>query len=288
MSHPQRVGFIGLGNIGVHMATCLCKAAFDEVVVYDLREAAMQPLVEAGAKTATSPREVGERCEVIGVCVVDDAGTELVVAGPDGILEGAKPGSVIAIHSTVHPDTVQKLALQAAEQEIQVVDAQMTGGAAKAESGELRYMVGGDAEALAKARPFLEASAAEITHCGGIGMGAVAKLCNNLAQYTAWMGFVEAFRMAREAGLEKEKLTEVLSWIMNDNARLMMAGRDALENDPDNAFLKERFAVTLNLAEKDLTLALDVGRKVGVSMPGTALTTHQLARMFAVPDKNRR
>ncbi|MCH7709926.1 MAG: NAD(P)-binding domain-containing protein, partial [Myxococcales bacterium] len=90
MSHPQKVGFIGLGNIGVHMATRLC-TAFDEVVVYDIREKAMQPLIEAGAKTATRPSEVGERCEVIGVCVVDDAGTEAVVAGRDGILEGAKP-----------------------------------------------------------------------------------------------------------------------------------------------------------------------------------------------------
>jgi 3-hydroxyisobutyrate dehydrogenase len=288
MPQPQSVGFIGLGSIGVHMATNLVKAGFDEVLVYDIHEPAMKPAVEAGARAASSPKEVGERCDVIGICVVDDAGTESVLTGHDGILEGAKPGTVVAIHSTVHPETVQKLAIVAGEKDVVVIDAQMTGGPERAAESELHFMVGGDEAAIAKATPFLEASASAITHCGGLGMGAVAKLCNNLVQYIAWLGYTEAFRLAREAGLAKETLTEILSWIMNDNARTMMFGRDLLESDPDNAFIRGRFEATLNLAEKDLALALDVARKLGVSMPGTALTSQGMARVFAFPDANRR
>lgn len=284
----RRVGFIGLGSIGHHMAARLCRAGFEEVLVYDLRDEAVAALVAKGAIAAASPREIGQRCGLIGVCVMDDEATETVVQGPSGILSGALPGTLIAIHSTVHPDTVQRLAIAAAEKQVDLIDAQMTGGPAKAESGELRYMVGGDAQAVERCRPLLAASAAEITHCGGLGMGAVAKLCNNAAQYTAWMGFVEAFRLAKFAGLDKDVLVQVLSWLMNDNARTMMVGRDALEAQPDNEFLHQRFHATLLLAEKDLALAADVARKVGVTLPGIALAGQQLARMFALTDPGRR
>jgi 3-hydroxyisobutyrate dehydrogenase len=282
----RKVGFIGLGDIGEPMARNLCDAF--EVSVFDLREEAMKPLVEAGATAAGSAREVAANAECVGVCVRDDASTEAVVAGEDGILAGAAPGTIIAIHSTIHPETARKLAERAAERGVHVVDAQMTGGRAVAEKRQLRYMVGGDGPVLARCRPVFETSAAEITHCGGVGMGAVAKLCNNLAQFTAWMGFVEAQALARESGLSQEVFLEVLSWLMNDNARVMLAGRNALEADPDNEFLKNRFTQVMHLAEKDLDLALDAARRVGVAMPGVALCAQQMARIFAVPDPNRR
>lgn len=282
----ERVGFIGLGYIGEPMAKNLCGRF--ETVVYDLRDEAVQALVEAGAKPAASNREVGERCEVIGVCVVDDAGTEAVVAGDAGILEGAAPDTVVAIHSTVHPDTVRRLAAQARERDVYVVDAQMTGGPSVAAQRKLRYMTGGDPAALERCRPVFETSASEIIHCGEVGMGALAKLCNNLARYTAWQGFIEADRLAAHAGLAREKLLEVLSWIMDDNARTMLAGRNALEADPDNQFLKDRFVPVMELAEKDLDLALQVAREAGVSLPGAGLLAQQMARVYGVPDPKRR
>jgi 3-hydroxyisobutyrate dehydrogenase-like beta-hydroxyacid dehydrogenase len=149
-------------------------------------------------------------------------------------------------------------------------------------------MVGGDAAVLERLRPVLEKSAAQITHCGELGNGATAKLCNNLVQYTAWLGYVEADRLAAEAGLDREVFNEVLSWLMNDNARAMLAGRNALEADPDHAFLKERFTAVMLLAEKDLTLALEVARENGVAMPATGLCVQQLARLFGVADPKRR
>jgi 3-hydroxyisobutyrate dehydrogenase len=283
----RTVGFIGLGDIGAPMAQNLCGGDF-EVVVYDLREEAVAALVEGGAKAASSSREVGERCEVIGVCVLDDASTRSVVAADDGVLAGAAADTIIAIHSTVSPKTICELADLAAQSGVHLIDAQMTGGAAVARQRQLRYMVGGDDAILERVRPVLETSAAEITNCGGLGAGAIAKLCNNLVQFVTWQGYVEADRLAAEAGLERDVFNDVLSWLINDNGRAMLAGRNALEADPDNAFLKNRFTEVMLLAEKDLTLALEVARENGVSMPVTALSTQQLARMFAVPDPKRR
>jgi 3-hydroxyisobutyrate dehydrogenase len=280
------VGFIGLGDIGEPMARNLCEPF--QTVVYDLRQEAVDLLVAAGAEAAASCREVGERCEVIGVCVLDDASTEAVVSGESGILAGAAPDSIIAIHSTIHPDTARKLSAQASEQGVHVVDAQMTGGRARAEQSELRYMLGGDAAVVERCRPIFETSAAEQTYCGEVGMGAVAKLCNNMVQYVAWQGYVEAATMAKEAGLERDKFNEILSWLMNDNARVMLAARSALEANPDNEMLKSRFTDVMLLAEKDMSLALSVARSVGVSMPTAGLCTQQLARLFGVPDPKRR
>jgi 3-hydroxyisobutyrate dehydrogenase-like beta-hydroxyacid dehydrogenase len=283
----RRVGFIGLGDIGEPMARNLC-GAFDEVWVHDLRAEAVARLVASGARAAASAREVGERAEAIGVCVLDDAGTRAVVAGEEGILSGAKPGAVVALHSTIHPETARELAAQAAGRGVAVVDAQMTGGRALTEQKKLRYMVGGPPEALARVRPLLECSAAEITHCGDVGAGAIAKLCNNLVQFQAWQGYVDAVRIARAAGLSDETLLQVLGWILNDNAKVFLAARSALDADPENAPLRERFTAVMKLAEKDLHLALDVAYRLGVSVPGTALCSQQVARLFAVPDMQRR
>jgi len=282
----RTVGFIGLGDIGGPMARNLCRDF--EVVVFDLRPEAVERLVESGAKPAASSREVGERCDVVCVCVLDDASTVAVVAGDDGVLAGARADTIIAIHSTVNPATIRQVAELGSNQGVHVVDAQMTGGAGVAEARQLRYMVGGDDAILDRLTPVLEASSSEITRCGAIGMGAVAKLCNNLVQFVCWQGYVEADGLAAAAGLPREKFDEVLSWLMNDNARVMLGGRSALQADPDNAFLKARFTEVMLLAEKDLTLALQVARENGVTMPVTALSTQQLARMFAVPDMKRR
>src|SRR5262249_11641868 len=121
-----------------------------------------------------------------------------------------------------------------------------------------------------------------------VGAGAVAKLCNNLVQFQAWQGYVDAFRLSAAFGLSEATLLEVLAWIMNDNARTFIASRAALERDPGNAALRERLGAVMRLAEKDLHLALDVAYRLGVSVPGTALCSQQTARLFGVPDMQRR
>jgi 3-hydroxyisobutyrate dehydrogenase-like beta-hydroxyacid dehydrogenase len=282
----ERVGFIGLGHIGEHMAAAQC-ARF-ETSVCDLLPEPVERLAGKGAKPASSPRQVGERSQVVGVCVVDDAGTELVVAGEDGVLSGAASGTVIALHGTIHPDTVRRLAEQAEPHGVQLIDAQMTGGPAGAMSRTLRFMVGGAPATFERARPYLEAMGSEITHCGALGLGAVAKLCNNLVQYELWQAIVDAEKLAGGTGLARETLHEVLSWVMNDNARTMLNVRAALEKDPENDAIRTPFTNAMLLAEKDLCLALEVARKAGVGMPQTGLAAQLVARMYGVPDPGRR
>ncbi|MED5260946.1 MAG: NAD(P)-dependent oxidoreductase [Myxococcota bacterium] len=272
----ERVGFIGLGDMGEPMARNLCGGSF-EVVVYDLRSEVVSEVANAGAHGASSCREVGERSEVVGLCVIDDAATE-AVAGE--VLEGAAPGSVLAIHGTVSPAAVQRIAAKAAAQECEVVDAQVTGGRGRASQRQLRYMVGGSDAAVERCRPVFATSAEEITHCGPLGMGSIAKLCNNLVQFQAWQGYVEASLLAEKSGLSREKLFEVLSWILNYNARAFLMARSVIKEQPANEALVERFEGVMQLAEKDLRLALDLASDVGVSMPFTDLSVDQLRRLF--------
>jgi len=274
----ERVGFIGLGDMGEPMARNLCGGKF-EVAIYDLRSEVVREVSSAGAHGASNCREVGERSEVVGICVIDDAATEAVARE---VLEGVAPGSVLAIHGTVSPAAVHRIAANATARDCEVVDAQVTGGRSRASQRQLRYMVGGSEAAVERCRPVFATSAEEITHCGPLGMGSIAKLCNNLVQFQAWQGYVEAALLAEKSGLSREKLFEVLSWIMNDNARAFLMARSVLKEQPPNEALVERFEGVMQLAEKDLRLALELAAEVGVAMPFTDLSVGQLQRLFGL------
>jgi 3-hydroxyisobutyrate dehydrogenase-like beta-hydroxyacid dehydrogenase len=137
-----RVGFIGLGRMGTPMAVNLVRAGFD-LIVYDAREETMRELTAAGARAAASPQEAALDSEIVCVCVVDDGQVENVVTGPRGILENARPETVIAIHSTISPETARRLGAAAAKKGVRVIDAPISGGEAGARQKSLCYMVGG-------------------------------------------------------------------------------------------------------------------------------------------------
>jgi 3-hydroxyisobutyrate dehydrogenase-like beta-hydroxyacid dehydrogenase len=276
----KRVGFIGLGDMGEPMARNLCGGDFD-VMVYDLREDILKDFTELGARVGESAQEVGEHAEVVGICVINDAGT-LAVAKQ--VFSGAAPGTIVAVHGTVSPECIEELVKLAGECGCHVVDAQVTGGRPRASERQLRYMVGAEDEVFARCRPVFETSAAEITHCGPVGMGAIAKLCNNLVQFQAWQGYVEADMLAEKTGLSREKLFEVLSWIMNDNARVFLAGRGALVQNPENEMIRDRFSSAKELAAKDLKLAAELGRKHGIELSVTEFGAEHLARLFGLGD----
>lgn len=282
MTTSDTAGFIGLGFIGQPMALRVAGGGF-ETWVHDLSAEATAPLAEAGAHIAADAAEVASHAAVIGVCVVDDAQTESVVCGSGGILETAAEGTLVALHGTIHPDTTKKLADAASARGVRLVDAQMTGGPHGAAAGTLRYMVGGEEADFEAVKPFLAASGSEIIHCGPLGSGTVAKLANNLVQYTFWKALMEAQSLTRSQGIEDERLQEVLGWIMGDSAVLMMAGRNALEADPGNEFLAERYAGAGKLLEKDLGLALEVAARAGLDLPAAALTARSAAEIFALP-----
>jgi 3-hydroxyisobutyrate dehydrogenase len=284
-----RVGFIGLGNQGKPIAAHLAPAGFD-TTVYDLSEAPVAELVAGGARAAASPRGVAESAEVIGICVPEDAHVRAVLNGPDGLLAGAAPGTVIAIHSTILPATAKALAEQAAAREVAVLDACVTGGAARAVQKQLTYLVGGDAAALEKARPMLEASAVRIIHAGPVGSGAKLKLCLNLITYIQWAAAYESFHLARAIGLPQELLEEAAQ--SNGQMTPLMIAYLAAHKAPEEARksdgMQQLLRGHMKIAEKDLAWALQLARDAEVTLPVGGLVSQLMARLYGVEDEGRR
>jgi 3-hydroxyisobutyrate dehydrogenase-like beta-hydroxyacid dehydrogenase len=284
-----RAGFIGLGNQGKPIAAHLAPAGF-ETTVFDLAQEPVQELVAGGAKAAASPRELAGRADVIGICVPEDDHVRAVLRGEDGVLAGAAPGTVIAIHSTILPATAVELAEEAAAGDVAVLDACVTGGAARAAQKQLTYLVGGDAAALEKARPFLECSAEKIIHAGELGNGAKLKLCINLITYIQWAAAFESFSLAKAVGLPQEVLEEAGQ--ANGQLTPLMLAYLATHKMPEEARKSEGLQSLLrgfmNVAEKDLAWALQLARQSGVTLPVGGLVSQLMARLYGVEDEGRR
>ena len=284
-----RAGFIGLGNIGLPMAKRLAAAGLG-TTVHDLVPERVRELEAGGAVGAASPREVAASSDVIGICVRDDADVRRVMEGPDGVLAGAARGAVVAVHSTVQPATVEQLTVRATPSGVAVVDACVTGGAAAAAQGALTVMVGGDAAAVERARPFLACFASKVVHTGALGSGCKTKLCNNLMTYLAWTASYEATILARAAGLPQEVLEEVTG--SNGNLTAPMRAFLAIHKTPEATRASEGFQAMVRgfveIAEKDLAATLTLARECGVALPGTATASQIMARVYGLEDRNRR
>jgi len=283
----MRVGFIGLGNIGLPMAKRLVAAGLDTTVYDVVSERAAQV---AGARAAASPREVAAASEVVGLCVRDDADVRTAMLGDAGVLAGAARGTLVAIHSTVQPATVIEIAALAAECGVGVVDACITGGATGAAQGTLTVMVGGDAAQIDRARPFFDCFAKKVVHTGPLGSGCKMKLCNNLMTYLAWTAAYEAMLLARATGLPQATLEEVTG--SNGNLSDPMRAFLALHKAPEATRRSESFQAMMRgfveIAEKDLAASLALARECGVTLPGTAMASQIMARVYGLDDENRR
>jgi 2-hydroxymethylglutarate dehydrogenase len=212
----EKIGFIGVGNIGQPMAETLIRKGF-EVWVHDLRDEPVAQLERLGAKRAKSPKELGSLCNPIIVMVRNTAQAEAVILGKDGIMEGAKRGTLILLMCTVEPSFCRGVAKVVAEKKVGLLDATVSGGTKGAQEGTLTIMVGGEEEFLKKCRHVLEAMGKNIFYVGGIGTGQIAKLANNLANYANWVGAAEAVALATKAGVKLEKLIEIISVSTGDN-----------------------------------------------------------------------
>jgi len=285
-----RVGFIGLGNQGKPIAAHLAPAGF-ETTVYDIAPEPVQELVAGGAKAAATPRELGAAADVVGICVPEDDHVRAVVFGDDGLLAGMGPGGVILIHSTVLPETAAEVAEAAAAKDIAVMDACVTGGAARAATKQLTYLIGGPEAALEKARPYFEATTeVPIVHAGELGNGAKLKLCINLITYIQWAAAYESMALARAIGLPQE----VLEQAGRSNGQLtdLMTTYLVSHKVPDDVKSSEGFQALMrnhmNIAEKDLAWALQLARKAGVALPVGGLVSQSMARLYNVEDEWRR
>ncbi|RAY17294.1 NAD(P)-dependent oxidoreductase [Actinomadura craniellae] len=220
----MRVGFVGLGSQGGPMARRIVEAGFP-TTLWARRPETLAPFADTAAGTAGSPAELGAASDIACVCVVDDAGVEEIVSGSGGLLEGMRPGGVIAVHSTVHPDTCRRLAEQAAARDVALVDAPVSGGGPAAEKGRLLVMTGGDDAAVEHCRPVFATYGDPVVHLGPVGSGQRAKLINNLLM-AAHLGVADdAYALARRLDIDPEQLSVVLAHGSGASYAAGMVGR---------------------------------------------------------------
>lgn len=262
----MRAGFIGLGNIGKPMAKKLTGHDF-ELQVYDVFEEPIQELVADGA-TSVQPAEMAAHCDIIGVCVRNNADVEDLLYA-QGMLAAAKADTVFAIHSTVTKQGLEKWAADGQEKGVHIIDAPITGGAAGAEAGELIYMVGGPHQVVERCKPVFSHSAKNIVHAGDLGNGIVLKLAINSMTYSAFIAVKEATELAKAAGLDTDLLYEVGqgNGVITPFSHKFASGRALAEQACDDETLKSIFEPTGNLGEKDLDAALETAAGLGVNMP---------------------
>ena len=253
----MKVGFIGLGTMGLPMAANLVKAGF-ETVVWNRTASKAEPLVAAGARLAESPGELAAECEVVGACLLLPQISEDIFLGEDGVIERAAPGSTLIDFSTNGVDTAEKCFAAAKEKGVGYLDAPISGGPWGAEAGTLAIMVGGDQSAYDHAHSVLDVLGGNVNLMGGPGAGSVTKLANQVI-FAAQLAIAgEAFVMAQKFGLDPEKLLDVLQSATAASASLdRNFGMKVLQRDFDPAF-------SVDLLAKDLGLTSDLCRSLGV------------------------
>jgi 3-hydroxyisobutyrate dehydrogenase-like beta-hydroxyacid dehydrogenase len=204
-----KVGFIGLGRMGAPIALNVCRAGY-QLTVYDIREAPVSELVRHGARAASSAAEAAEDSDIIELAVVDDAQVEEALEGERGVFEKARPESIIAIHSTVLPETVKKLAAVGKTNRIHVFDAPISGGEAGAREKKLCYMVGREATLFDRCREVFATSASHIFPMGDLGSGASAKMIVQLMTCIHMLAAHEAEIMSEKSGLDFAAVRQLL------------------------------------------------------------------------------
>ncbi len=250
------------------------------LIVFDVRAEVMAPLVELGATPAGSVADVA-RAGVIEVTVLNDEQVRDVVGQ---LAEHAKPGTVIAIHSTIDPHTAPELAEQLAPKGIHVVDAPVSGGAGAADKGELAVMVGADDEAYELVKPVFKSWASLVVRAGEPGAGTRMKLARNMLTFIGFAAACEASRLAEAAGIDLQKLGRVVrhSDAQSGGPGAIMVRDDTTALAPDH-WIYDMFVHTRGLAEKDLTLALGLGEATGVELPLAEIALRDLAAGLGVP-----
>lgn len=259
-----RLGCIGLGNMGAPMAKRLLDRP-GGLTVLDTRPEAVAPFTAAGARAADDPADLARECDVVCVTVVDDAQVRTVVAG---LLGGARPGTVIAVHSTVADTTAVELAAACAERGLELVDAPVSGGAPGAEQGRLAVMVGASDAAFDMVREPFSWFSDLVVHAGPVGAGTRMKLARNLLHFVSFTAAAEAQRLAEAAGLDITALGKVVRHTdaISGGAGAIML-RDTTAPIPLDDFWFPILDHVRALGEKDLSLALGLGARLGVDLP---------------------
>ena len=260
------IGFIGLGNMGGPMAANLV-AARHAVSAFDISQAALDAARDAGAAAAASVGEAAAGREVVITMLPAGAHVAEVYQGDGGVLSVAAEGAVFIDSSTIDVDTARAVAAAAAEGGWPLLDAPVSGGVAGAAAGTLTFMVGGDAEAVERARPVLGDMGKAVVHAGASGAGQTAKICNNLILAVSMIGVCEAFAMADRLGLERQTLFDIVSkatgqcWALTSYCPVP----GPVPNAPSNRDYQPGFTAAMML--KDLRLAQGAAASAGAASP---------------------
>lgn len=265
----KRVGFIGLGLMGSGMSMNLLKAGFP-LTVWNRTRSKMKPLLDAGAEGAGSPREVAERSDVVIDIVTDSPDVEEVLLGPEGVIHGAKPGTIVIDMSTISPAVTRRIAAELAKKDIRMLDAPVSGGAIGARNGTLSIMVGGDAETFQECLPIFQAMGKTITHVGGHGMGQTVKLCNQILVGLNMLAVAEALMFASKAGVDLEKAYAAVSGGAAGSWQLTNNGARLLKGDLEPGFKVKDYL-------KDLRLIMETAAEIKMPLVGTSVV-HQMFR----------
>jgi 3-hydroxyisobutyrate dehydrogenase-like beta-hydroxyacid dehydrogenase len=273
----ESVGFIGLGNMGGHMARHVQEADCP-IIVSDLRIELTQPFVERGGRASASPAEVARESEVIFTSLPGPKEVEAVALGPGGILEGIRPGCVYIDMSTSRPTLIREIEPKFRAKGAHVLDAPISGGKSGAATRNLAVMVGGDREVFDRVKPILDAIGDKVFYAGAIGAGSVAKLVHNMIGHGVRQAIAEGLTLGVKAGVDADALWECIR-------RGSLGRMNSLhEGIPRTTFRDtyEPASFAMALAYKDIMLATELGREFNVPMP-----VANLALQIAIQAMNR-
>jgi 3-hydroxyisobutyrate dehydrogenase len=269
----QRVAFLGLGTMGAAMAANLARAGF-QVSAWNRTPGRAPDLGELGVTVASTPAEAASTAEMVVVCVSDTPDVEAVLFGPDGVVEGAKPGTLVIDCSTIAPSGSWDFAARLRERDLRMVDAPVSGGSEGARNATLTIFVGGDERDVEHARPVLNALGRTITHVGPIGAGQAVKAVNQVILSGTYLGVAEGIVLAIKAGLDVEQVVAALgggaaqSWVLANRAGRM------IDNDYPLGF-------KVALHRKDLAIALELAAQLGAALPVSALAAQLESGLIA-------
>ena len=274
------IGFIGLGVMGSRIVKRLLDAGHS-VTGYNRTKSKAQWLLDAGMKWGDSPRAVAKAVDVVFTMVSNTSALQAVTGGSDGLLAGIRQGAVFVDMSTVSPEVIRSLAAQVASKGAQMLDAPVSGSVTTLEEGKLSIMVGGDPASFERVQPILRDIGPKVTRVGGNGLAVSMKIATNLNLAVQMLAFSEAVLLAEKSGIARETAVEVLLNSVIASPMVKYRGPLVL-NMPDEAWFD------MNMMQKDLFLALEMGKQFHVPLPTTAVTNQMLtaARGMGLAEKD--
>lgn len=262
------IGYVGLGVMGSRMVKRLLDAGHT-VTGYNRTKSKAEWLIEAGMKWADSPRAVAEAADITFSMVTSTQAVQAITQGSDGIVAGLKPGAIYIDMTTMSPKYSKELAAQVAAAGAQMLDAPVSGSVITLEQGRLSIMVGGDKAAFEKALPILQDIGPKVTHVGGNGLAVAMKIATNLSLAVQMLAFSEGVLLAEKSGIKRETAVEVLLNSVIASPMVIYRGPFVLKQ-PDEAWFD------CNMMQKDMLLALELGRELKVPLPTTSVTNELL------------